>query len=394
MWRRFSCFFAISCLVAIACVLRPLSAQAPVTAEIDVAGPWSFATDPNDETRVVIIAPNLALHTVGILSGGDVGIFTGAFKPSAGSYTLQIPNFDHMKCQTATPPPLSSGPYRVSVLPTTVKTALGLASVFAISLPMPCSYESYVEARAKIDTNAITAGTPEGSYSTWLVLHYVLPNPPSPTSVVNSAGAIVIPKIAFNSSPSTHPSTSSYAISLVLFDDGSMSEDSVCDQHSADTFDGVVKGLWGQSSLYRLFPELYMPSPSLTDPQEQTHRYHLDTCHTSISAGHAAMAPSPGRLVIDSIQLLRGQLRDLKYDGALKTLEQVQAQLNLFWHERVPKPIEDDVANARTAITQAQDRKTCTILDENSVLGTTIYLMTVGRIDCHAPQVSINGAIP
>lgn len=72
MMKRLSCiWFAVTNLFLLNAVLLSLPIRAQEV-EIEVAGPWSYAADPGDKSRVVLIAPTTAEHEFDIISGGDV----------------------------------------------------------------------------------------------------------------------------------------------------------------------------------------------------------------------------------------------------------------------------------------------------------------------------------
>jgi hypothetical protein len=253
----------------------------------------------------------------------------------------------------------------------------------------------------KIDSNPITAGTPEKSYTTWMVLHYTLTGAATSTSLQNKAddGTVYSDTLMFL--PSTAPPTP--AISIVLYNNSLGAEDEVCDQHSADAFDAIVKTFWGQSGLYRSFPELYYETGIW--PLQQTHRYN-GSCATRITSASMNMASDPKeevqkvKEIIDSISSLRTELGKSQPDferanGVLVTTrELIDHYWHRHWHRQVPELVQLDLDHARTAILQGIDRKTGTVLDAEFTLWPTMFILTPGRIDCHAAQVNVNGAIP
>jgi hypothetical protein len=234
----------------------PVSAQQEV--EVNLVGHWSYAVDPSRPGRVELIAHTSTDHEFHALSGDDVLNSSTVFSPD--SYTLDLPNLTN--CATST---TYSSPQLYSLTGINKKTIsgwIGNGKTYAISIPKPCSYESYVEARAIIGTSSTLPPSQEKSYTVWMVLHYTVSSiaQASLKGSSYSYGLDFLPGI-------THPSHK--GVSIVLYGKGV--EDFDCDSHSANAFDTTAKDLWGQTNLHRIFPELYSTGIA---HGEQTHRYN------------------------------------------------------------------------------------------------------------------------
>jgi len=382
--------FAASISLAHIICAAPCRAQ---DVEIDVAGPWSYVPDGN---RVMLVAPDSANHEVDVFSGGDVQNVSGALQPHKGHYQLEVPTFDHANCPSS-PIPMSSGPYPLKIDPQTLKTIITAKNVYTISLPKPCSYESYAESRAKVDTTSVSETTPEKSYTTWMVLHYKVSAASLRTFVKGTANdgttydnGTANNDLLFSASTAHPPSTAALAISLVLYNVSMGFEDPVCDQHSADSFDDEIKTLWGQTNLNRLFPELFDTGAR---PREQSHRYNYTKCTQVLSGSAMRTSASPVTPFLQAIGSIRKELSDSEFKDARTQLEKLRAQLTEFWHGRLPDLIRDDLDNTRREINKAIEEKKCAVVDAQSALALTMYSISPGRTDCHSPQVSVNGAV-
>jgi hypothetical protein len=288
--------FAVTTVVLLTAALLPSRALAQPTkeVEIEVAGPWSYVPDPSDGKRVLIIAP-VGDHGLSLLEGGDVTDYESAkIKPGPGRFQLDVQGFNSGNCKSSTSSP---HPYELPSVPdSAIKSALNLSGKrYAVSLPKPCFYESYEEARVIVDTKAIVDKSKEASYTTWMVLHYTVQDT-SKNSVLNGQsddGNDVYKNRALVLTADAHPSA--LAVSIILFRDRDL-EDYKCDQHSADFFDEVMSTLWGQN-LHRLFPELRNGGPLLHG--QQTARYNYDCVQTQATKAVAhhtgTKSASPGR---------------------------------------------------------------------------------------------------
>jgi hypothetical protein len=364
----------------------PLVAQ---EVEIEVAGPWSYLTDSSMPNRIILVAPNLKEHEFHALSGSDAFPPSGDKPITTGPYMLNLTGSDKMNCP-ANPPPMGSKPYQLSVTDRRVLSDAVQAKSggYAVSLPKPCSLESYVDYRAKIDVNRIKTGTPEVSYTTWMVLHYTLPAAPTSAALQDSTGAISVASLFFQ--PSTQHPTETPAISFVLYNPV-LAQDPTCDLHSAATFDAIVSGLWGITNLYREFPELY--DEWAAGYLEQTHRYSA-TCTDHLDASAMAMTAPRREVVTELIDSLREALAKSDFPAAKKKLDDLRSALAAELHAPIPLLIQNDLASTADAIAKAIRKKPAHPINTDLLMARIMSHRSPGRTDCHSAQVSINEAVP
>jgi hypothetical protein len=175
-----------------------------------------------------------------------------------------------------------------------------------------------------------------------------------------------------------------------LYNVGMGVEDPICDQHSANSSDEVVKIFWGQTNLNRVFPELYN---SGARPREQAHRYNYSICGQVQASESLNTNSSPVQRFIDSISSIRAQLSESLPKEARSKVKTLRADLTEYWHGRLPDLVQNDLDSIDKAIDRAIESKNSVTVDSQSVLALTMYLLLPGRTDCHAAQVNINGVV-
>jgi hypothetical protein len=236
--------------------------------EVEIAGPWSYVADPSDGHRLIVIAPHSG-HLVAVFPGQDASQYKqpAVHTPGLGIHRLE---FTPASCRTHPDSNFKLYPVIVKDDPgdSDVDSAIGAkGSRYAVSLPKPCYYESYVESRSKISPNAITGQTTDASYTTWMILHYkVNGSVPTPATLVErpDVGVQDSSPVDFSSNVAN---SKTKAISIVIFLDED--PDRICDQQSADVFDRTEE-LFNLKHLNRLFPELDYNQ----QPPQQTARYN------------------------------------------------------------------------------------------------------------------------
>ena len=243
--------------------------------EIEVAGPWTYAPHPDDPAQILLISPFAAAHKVDVFSGGDAYLYGKDATP--GSYSLVFATACSGNAQSI----LKSKYIDFTVDAGQIKQVVGTQGRrYAISLPKPCYFETYLPARAILSQQPINPPQGEANYVVWMKLHY---------TVANGVTAAKFTGKPDNGQPSQVPQSISFAksakppkaeaISIVLYD-MSLLEDYDCDSYSAHFFD-VVAALWGQQGWYRLFPEL-------NSNHDQTEPYNA-TCSQQRKSSSAAM---------------------------------------------------------------------------------------------------------
>ena len=299
------------CLV----VLVPLSIAQYKDVEIEIAGPWDYVPDASNANNIIVFAPITPNkeHTMIVFPGGDAGVVddgipAGAVLPDPGQHSLMLTGFDPARCPASPPTPpttkLSAVPALANISSNTISAALRQSGMrFAMTLPRPCYYVSYEEARARINPipgGTVDATTAEGSYTTWMSLHYTVPaSLNSATLTITSDTTHTPTAYQIRFANSTRPPLAS-AVSVVMYFSAQVIEDYTCDGHSAEFFDYDLNNTWGVSGVSRLFPEM-------DHHRNQTGVYHYEvpTCwqpmSTSSHPQHPAMMMggaylfSPGR---------------------------------------------------------------------------------------------------
>jgi hypothetical protein len=234
------------CIVfALFCGLVSVAAHGQTNVEIEVAGPWSYVQDPNDVSRVIIIAPELG-HILAVFKGDNAFDYSSDTEPPAGTHRL---DFSTATCNS--PSPSNHYLYPLNgIAQKTITDALSSASVYSLSLPKPCFYENKLESRFKYNAiQKVTQADEERSFTTWMILHYTVADPTIPADLDKGTGSAS--KIQFG----TNIGSNKNAISLTLYVDLSIGPDTKCDSHSAAIFDASLD-MWKMSNVYRAFPQL------------------------------------------------------------------------------------------------------------------------------------------
>ena len=380
--------------IMIAAVLLPTVLLMPrsfaqVEVEINVAGPWSYSPDPDPHHsgRIELIAPMSPDHVLRVLSGDDVQSSANISVPPAGSYTLDVPNLTTCSTSTTIAPSL----YPLSgIAMSTISGQISSGNTFAISLPKPCSYESYVEARAVIG-NPPLSPSQEKSFAVWMVLHYTV-SAVAPTSLQGSSSY----GLTFSAS-TMHP-PGHIGASIVLYNISS-GEDFQCDRHSADAFDETANTLWNQSGINRWFPELYNVGGMAAG--DQSHRYN-GACSTA-KPRRTCSSPQgehyKKKLVVvfdqieDEINVIRTCLNSSTFGTASQYLRILNDDLITYWDGHIPEMIQEEVSSTQAAVSKEEN---CSVLKNDNALKLTEYISHQkfpGRTDCHAPQFDINHTV-
>jgi hypothetical protein len=327
-----------------------------------------------------------------VFSGEDASKYKGALHtPAPGLHRLEF-----------TPAPCGIHPDSTARLyAASVKDDPGDSSVdvalkgssgarYAISLPKPCFYESYAEAKAKTDNAHITYETPEASYTIWMVLHYKVKlngNQVAPAVLkeIPDNGQSANSNIDFTSNIG---SKTTNAISIVMYLDDDPDRD--CDQPSADVFDAAQQ-LWKLKPGSRLFPQLDFVG------QQQIARYNYN-CSQALVKAHRPEAKSTvsGMLPAD-IQKVRDALKANIPGKALEGLTDVRKDVARVWTTGIPSEVSEDLDGAEKAIKKLIDRRArCEEVDADQFLTLTLYLYknkAPGRADCHAMQLNVNSVV-
>jgi hypothetical protein len=244
------------------CGLVPTGA-AQTNVEIELVGPWSYVQDPADAGRVIVIAPQMG-HIMAVFKGDNPFDYSNDTEPSAGSHRL---HFVTNSCVAA--PPSNHYLYPLNgIAAKTVTDALALGSVYSLSLPKPCFYESMLESRFRYNSlRPVTQTDSERSFTTGMILHYNVADPSLPADF--DKGAANASKFQFD----TNSGSNKRAISVILYVNLGVAPDTRCDSHSAVIFDSILE-MWNIPHVFRAFPKL----KSLISSNQQLSSYDY-TCN-------------------------------------------------------------------------------------------------------------------
>jgi hypothetical protein len=261
---------------------RLLAAQSTTTkeVEIDVAGPFGYVPDVvdsvNPQNYIVIVASS-AHHGGSVVPEGDANHYqsnTGTITLVEGYYQL---NFNVTSCGPQPAgierPKLYGATVNNTVLPTLIN---GSSHQFAVRLPKPCYYESYIESSVKLGQSPITSSSPETAYTTWMVLHYTVDA--SLTSATLTDQGNNTKTVTFKASQPS--SLAGIAIALSM----NAVPSPACDFESSMAFADAAT-FWGFTApSYVLFPDI---SSSL----QQTRRYNYKASGCTKADGHWPLTP-------------------------------------------------------------------------------------------------------
>lgn len=374
-------------LLTVAFFANATHAQQYKDVEIEVVGPWSIAPDPRPgggPPRIVLIAPITAktAHEVDVYPGSNPYIYSKDIK--AGSYHLDL-KFDPANCDGNQHSTLLSFA-TVQTTPSAILNAINNPkNRYAISLPSPCYFETYLDARAIVSPSTINDSKGDQRYTTWLKLHYRVD-----TSVMNAtfsgkadtSGTVSPYPVMFSTSP--HPPKGE-ALTVVLYDDTDP-EDYECDIHSAAFFDASVVDLWKQT-LFRLFPQL-------DNGHNQTGTYDF-TCN-QVPGKTAIMVHERTRAQFrEQISSIREALRNSDARAIQQGTDQLKKELREAVGKQLPRAIDNDLATVRRIVGFLQEDKANKFqaINADVYLRLTEYILTAGRTDCHSMQVNVNSAV-
>jgi hypothetical protein len=276
-------------------LLPPLGAQTTREVEIDIAGPWAYLPDilGNDSKYIMVVAPSMS-HIMSIIPEGDANHYNNSSsKPiqlSDGLYHLDFVS----KCGSDRPPGVANlnnlmvgadpklypvkvaGPADLSAKLVTPKEGQGR---YALRIPKPCYYESYVESSLKFGPTP-DSKTAESTYTTWMVLHYTISVDQKATLSGTSDNHHAIHKqLSFKQSrPRSRTSLPGIAIALFMHASSTPS----CDLESKEAY-GYAADFWGFTASPSLFPEV-------TSTGEQSRRYNYDQSKCP-ATGHTPFVP-------------------------------------------------------------------------------------------------------
>jgi len=383
--------------------------------QVLVNGPWTFAQDPDDSSRVVLIALPADHHgPVLIFPGEDASNYVpqahsahraaGYTRPSypAGRYALEFSKAD---CPANTPPS-DGGALPISVKPDLIKQIVNNrgsyhpnTSRYSVSLPAPCYYTHLNQSYSRIASTPGAIASMQGPgtlYTVLMVLHYFV----KPTVRANLTGEAYDETMEYNDTIPFAAKTAGHApaISIVMPSPQSGSSTD-CDSHSLESFVAMNDLL--RTDLYGQFPELdknngHQLSTYNQDPKCIGH-YLLD----------GAGDPEAARDVLVRIAQLRSYQANpgaWKWLPIERVLDEITANLKAIYGRdkqfEDTKPLMELLGEVKLARKVLLDKNMTSAHD--TMQRTPLFVRTesevsataVGTGDCHAPQVSINRAVP
>jgi hypothetical protein len=348
-------------------------ARAQADVEIEVVGPWDYVSDSGN--RIMLIAPN-SNHDVALFTGEDSNLYGSSsdIKPKPGLHRLDL---DLADC--GNPAASTDQLYPLKLSAQAVANALNAKTKrYGFSLPKPCYYETYQDARAKI-ADALPLPAKDDRFTTWMVLHYRV-NTLSATLALNPDNGVTSSKpLPFGS----NTGSSTKAISIIM--EMNAGKDYICDRYSAQSVDDA-KTLWGVQTLYRQFPVIDAHT------EQQTARYS-STCSPSVSWVTPHPSAKLATTIVQEIRSLRKDVKDLKPKDASSLLDLIQKNVSQYWNNHVPADQQQDINKARKVIEDLMTEHMEKI-DVGRILSLELYMMTPGRTDCHKMQFNINSAVP
>jgi hypothetical protein len=256
-------------------VLTSTTVRAQSDVEIEVAGPWSYAPDPSDSSRLIVIAPNLG-HIMSIFTGDDAFNYPSKTLP-LGPHRLDFPT---VSCGSATASSYFLYPAN-NVDPQLILAAAKSSSLYSVSIPKPCSYETNIESVFKYNgVRPTTTTDPERSFTTWMILHYKVDSTTTGAALDEPSGTPPNTPFGNNVAGSTKK-----AISIIVYQN--TAPHTACDPESAAAFDANLD-IWKQPHVYRAFPEL-VDMPVQNSNQQEPGVYNNSCAQTYGSSGMATM---------------------------------------------------------------------------------------------------------
>ncbi len=376
-----------------------------VEATITVTGPWSYAQDPDDPNRVVIVAPQAAHHLAPQINSartqtlphGTTFLFQGRYKLDIGN---RAPTCD------VTSPPAGSAAVVFS-LPKKA-TAQTVASViktkgarYAISLPKPCYYSSAATSYSIINASQITTAATQAegkAYTTLMVLHYF----------VTAAAGNTLTSSPDAGNASTSPLEFDQGkIGIEIQADKQLGSNDECDSTSADSFAGEV-ALFTKQKFHVWFPQFDQQSGK----QEGNKGHYLARCKDPVMLDHvltAAMqsdrpAVSEALNKIKDVENYLESPSPQKSQNAQTALDEIQASINglhsnQFRKGQFNKPTLDqanrELKAAKEQVAGKKSEKTGVFDGRHLSKATTFLdvLFSAGSGDCHGAQTSVDGVL-
>ncbi len=364
---------------------------------ITVAGPWSYAEDPRDSTRVVLIAPHPSNHRDAHLHPKPDS--ADPFLPM-GQYRLDIANLA-APCDRTTllgsEVPANVFPLN-NINPSVIQGAIqNPGSRYVISLPKPCYYSTEETSYSIISPTPITisATDAEGkAYTTMMILHYFLTAAaPATLTLMPDGGATSTSAVQFENNK----------IGIEIRADV-LPGDDLCDTMSAESFDKEIDLFTMSQKFYLWFPDMDGNGDQLGNKG-----HYSDGCQNQMSFA-AAVTEQDRKLAVKTLADIkdvqtyfkRQNVSESETHAAQQKLRNIQKSINGFPANKSSKePFnkralseanqELDTVMKQIEIKKAQNK---TFNVQFSKTLQYDFFFTPGSADCHGAQTGIDGVIP
>jgi hypothetical protein len=369
---------------------------------VTVDGPWSYAEDPRDSNRLIIIAPHpdhhLDPHIHPKPDSADPSLPMGQYKldlaSRAGSCDATKPQGSEV--------PANLFPLRkfTTIDPSTVKDVIEKAgSRYAISLPKPCYYSTEDTAYSIISPTPIPALTVDGegtAYTTKMVLHYFV------TAVAPATLTLTPDGRATSTSPVQFKNN---RIEIEIRADMLPGNDD-CDTMSADAFSKEIQLFTSTQKFYMWFPDMDENGYQVGNKGDS----YSDGCQNEML--FAATVSDTDRKLAAKI---RAEIKDVEAyfkrqnpseserRATRHKLQNIQKSINAFPANKSRKDpfnkraLIDANQELDNAMKQFEIKKTQNEKAFNVQFSKTLqydFFFTTGSADCHGAQTGIDGVIP
>jgi hypothetical protein len=367
-------------------------------------GPWSYAADPRDSNRVVIIAPHPDHHLDAHIHPKPDS--ADPFLPM-GQYKLDIGNpagsCDETKPQgSEVPANLFPLKQFTTIDPGTIKSVIEKkkgGARYAISLPKPCYYSTEDTAYSIISANPIKTPAVDGegtAFTTKMVLHYFVTTvTPATLSLTPDVGTASTSPVPFKNNK----------IEIEIRADMLPGNDD-CDTMSADAFGKEIGLFTSTQNFYLWFPDM------------DENGYQVGNDATSYSVGcenemlFAATVSGSDRKLAAKIRaeikeveayFRRQNPSESERRATRHKLEDIEKSINAFpanklsqgpFNKRALMEANQELEIAKKQIENKDAQKEKAFNGRLPQTAQYNSYFTTGSADCHGAQTGIDGTIP
>jgi len=357
---------------------------------ITVNGPWTYMEDPDDSTRVVIMAPTPEHHLPPSLTPAPNG--ADPFLPK-GHHTLEVIN--RAAVCDATAPRGAEVPAKLFSLSNIDKLTIqgtihNPGERYSISLPKPCYFSSDETSYSIISPDPISTPPPadaEKAYTTGMILHYfVTVGAPATLTLRPDSGGTSTVQVPFHDNK----------ITIEMRTDDLPENTPVCDPMSADSFRAEIE-LFTKTQTFHL----WFPQTDRAGHQVQGH--YAEGCQDPelIAAKLTPKDKADASRVLSELKTIEEYFAnpDPKDKRAAKNnLKDIRKTINGFRANRSKmKPFSQQALSEVNREIDAAEQQIQSVKPTNFVFQkATAYAayFSPGSGDCHGAQTAIDGTIP